>query len=113
MNKSVASVKREIEQLRQEREKLYSEILRDIDQKIASKHQWIKDNCNHQEDNLIVTVEHQEDEYGKWCESWTLYNIECTVCGRSLSVNKAKFDKTTLNFSDVFRIRDVELNALC
>lgn len=113
MIKSVASVKREIEQLRQEREKLYSEILHDIDQKIESKRNWIKANCNHQEDNLVVTVEHQDDEYGKRCESWTLYNIECTVCGRSLSVNKAKFDKTTLNFSAVFRIRDCELKDLC
>lgn len=112
MNKSVASVKREIEQLSQEREKLYSEVLREIDQKITAKHDWIKTNCNHQEDNLIVTVEHQDDEYGKWCESWTLYNIECTVCGRSLSVNKSKFDKTTLNFSGVFRIRDCELKDL-
>lgn len=113
MIKSVASVKQEIDNLKKEREAIYSKELFNIDQMIVSKLDWIKANCNHQEDNLIVTVEHQEDEYGKRCKSWTLYNIECTVCGRSLSVNKAKFDKQPLSFSDMFKIPEVELNSLC
>lgn len=113
MIKSVASVKQEIENLKKQREAIYSKELFNIDQAIISKLDWIKQNCSHQEDNLIVDIEHQEDEYGKWCESWTLYNVKCTVCGRSLSVNKAKFDKTTMNFSQLFRIRDCELNDLC
>lgn len=90
MIKTVASVKQEIDSLKKEREAIYSKELFNIDQMIVSKLDWIKANCNHQEDNLVIAETYEEDEYGKHCPSWDKYVITCSVCGKSVTVNKTK-----------------------
>ncbi len=112
MIKTVASVKQEIDSLKQKREKLYSEISQDVDAKIEVLKVWIKANCKHQEDNLIVTETYEEDEYGKHCPSWDEYVITCSVCGKSVTVNKDKVGKRVYNFSTIMNLPIAEQEDL-
>lgn len=112
MIKTVASVKREIEKLSKEREAIYAEILHGIDKKIEVNRKWIKDNCNHNEDNLIIEEIYEEDEYGQRCPSWDKWVIKCSVCGKFATVNKDKFKAGEWSFDEVLDLSPSELEKL-
>jgi hypothetical protein len=109
---NIAEAQRKIKELQEERAEIYSKELARIDTDLGKLKQFIHDNCQHHYDFLLIDVEHQEDEYGKWMESWTTYEITCSICGRSKQVNKAKMDKSGLQFSAIVGHTDEDLVKL-
>lgn len=109
---NIAQAQKELQELYGLREKIYQSEIATIESKIEAHKKFIKDNCRHHEDFLLVEETHETDEYDRHCPSWDKVIVTCTICDKKVTVRLNKFKKTEWGFRDLMLMHPVDIQEL-
>lgn len=109
---NIAEAQQEIKELTQQRNDILKAKVAPIMEQIESLNQFIKGECQHYVDLLLVKQTYETDEYDKRCPSWDKYEIECSVCGKNIVANKQKVDESDVTLQELMVMSEGDMAKL-